>query len=167
MIVIEDDEYSADLEYLGFWPRLTAAMIDASLMLLVMVPLTVAFYGWAYYDRPRPVQGWPDFLINWAGPVAFWLLFWRLYQATPGKMAVSARIVDARSGRPMSLLQMIVRYAAYFVSGVPLMLGFLWIALDERGQGWHDKIAGTVVVRARRGRAAARVPPTLRLPLRS
>jgi uncharacterized RDD family membrane protein YckC len=43
---------------------------------------------------------------------------------------------------------LIGRFFAYFVSIFPACLGFLWIAFDRRKQGWHDKIAGTVVVRA-------------------
>ncbi|RYY81863.1 MAG: RDD family protein, partial [Comamonadaceae bacterium] len=39
---------------------------------------------------------------------------------------------------------------AYFVSAIPLCIGFLWVAWDPRKQGWHDKLAGTVVVRARK-----------------
>jgi len=35
----------------------------------------------------------------------------------------------------------------YFLSGLPLLLGIFWIAFDGRKQGWHDKLAGTVVVR--------------------
>ena len=38
-----------------------------------------------------------------------------------------------------------LRFLAYFVSALPLYLGFLWIALDRRKQGWHDKIARTIV----------------------
>jgi uncharacterized RDD family membrane protein YckC len=36
---------------------------------------------------------------------------------------------------------------------LPLFIGILWVAFDSRKQGWHDKIAGTVVVRTRRGAA--------------
>ncbi len=43
------------------------------------------------------------------------------------------------------------RYLGYFASTIPLCLGFLWIAFDKRKQGWHDKLAGTVVIRAQRG----------------
>jgi len=47
---------------------------------------------------------------------------------------------------------MIGRYFAYFISTIPLCLGFLWITFDRKKQGWHDKLAGTVVVRTlRRG----------------
>jgi len=51
---------------------------------------------------------------------------------------------------PPSLGQAIGRYLAYFVSALVLGLGFIWIAFDTRKQGWHDKLAGTVVVRARK-----------------
>jgi uncharacterized RDD family membrane protein YckC len=40
----------------------------------------------------------------------------------------------------------VVRLACYFVSAAVLYLGFFWIAIDRRKQGWHDKIAGTVVI---------------------
>lgn len=36
---------------------------------------------------------------------------------------------------------------AYYVPAIPLCLGFLWVAFDSKMQGWHDKLAGTVVVR--------------------
>jgi uncharacterized RDD family membrane protein YckC len=41
-----------------------------------------------------------------------------------------------------------VRYLAYFVSIIPLFLGVLWVAWDKKKQGWHDKLANTVVVQA-------------------
>ena len=59
----------------------------------------------------------------------------------------SAIIVDAKTfGRP-SNRQLIGRYLGYYVSILPLGFGFLWIAFDKRKQAWHDKLAGTVVVR--------------------
>ena len=72
--------------------------------------------------------------------------FWRACGATPGKIALALRIVDAKSGGPPKTLQLIVRFIAYAVSALPLYLGFLWAAVDRRKQGWHDKIAGTIVI---------------------
>ena len=43
-----------------------------------------------------------------------------------------------------------VRYFAYIVSFMPLYLGFIWIYFDKRKQGFHDKIAGTVVIKVKR-----------------
>jgi uncharacterized RDD family membrane protein YckC len=39
------------------------------------------------------------------------------------------------------------RYLGYFVSAIPLFLGLIWVGIDGRKQGWHDKLAGTVVIR--------------------
>ncbi|MEO8407836.1 MAG: RDD family protein, partial [Oxalobacteraceae bacterium] len=45
----------------------------------------------------------------------------------------------------------------YFVSALPFCLGLIWVGLDKRKQGWHDKLAGTVVVRPKkRGTAPVR-----------
>ena len=75
------------------------------------------------------------------------ILFWVYRSTTPGKMIVSAIIVDAETLRRPSSGQLIGRYFGYYLSMLGLGLGFVWIAFDERKQGWHDKLAGTVVVR--------------------
>ena len=75
------------------------------------------------------------------------VLFWVYRMATPGKMIIDAVIVDAQTFAKPRTRQYVGRYLAYFVSTLPLCLGFLWIAFDGRKQGWHDKLAGTVVVR--------------------
>jgi uncharacterized RDD family membrane protein YckC len=77
------------------------------------------------------------------------LLFWRFRGATPGKMVISAVIVDARTFGEPTPGQLIGRYLGYYVSTIPFMLGFLWVAFDPRKQGWHDKMANTVVIRKR------------------
>ena len=77
------------------------------------------------------------------------VLFWIYRQATPGKMAIGARIVDAYTGGQPSTKQLVIRYLGYYVSSIPLFLGLIWVAFDPRKQGWHDKLAGTVVVRSK------------------
>ena len=62
-------------------------------------------------------------------------------------MALSARVVDATTGNTLTVGQSIVRYLAYFIASLPLFIGYIWVAFDPRKQGWHDKLAGTVVVR--------------------
>lgn len=84
-------------------------------------------------------------------PAVAVVIFWIYKSATPGKMAVSAQIVDARTGNAPSTVQCIVRYFGYFVSLILLGLGILWVAFDKKKQGWHDKLAGTVVVRKKNG----------------
>lgn len=135
--------------YAGFWARTGATLIDTILLLLVIVPLLVAIYGWAYFDAAQTgmVAGPADILITWVLPAVAVIAFWAKKQATPGKMVVSARIIDAESGEPAGLGQLIGRYLAYIPATLPLGLGILWVAFDRRKQGWHDKLAGTVVVR--------------------
>jgi uncharacterized RDD family membrane protein YckC len=144
-----------DRSYVGFWVRLVAEIVDTLLLMLVVVPLLVMIYGWEYFSQnTRLISGPADVLISWVFPIVATLVFWMTKQATPGKMAFSARIVDARSGSAPSAGQFVVRYLGYFLSLIPLGLGFIWIAFDKRKQGWHDKLAGTLVVR-HTGRMAA------------
>jgi uncharacterized RDD family membrane protein YckC len=75
------------------------------------------------------------------------ILFWRWKQGTPGKLMLRLRIVDAGTGGEPGLRQWCLRYVGYILSTLPLLLGFLWVAWDPRRQGWHDKLAGTVVIR--------------------
>ena len=144
-------EPRTDVEYAGFWIRVAATLIDTALVLVVTFPLLLAIYGWTYYKGGREgfIAGPADFMISWLAPAAASILFWLSRQATPGKMAVSAKVVDARTGKTLTVGQSIVRYLGYFVSALPLGLGFVWVAFDARKQGWHDKLAGTVVVRSR------------------
>ena len=74
------------------------------------------------------------------------ILFWFCRNATPGKMLLNMEIVDAKTGEKPTLLQWLLRYVGYVVAIAPLMLGFLWILWDKKRQGWHDKMAGTVVI---------------------
>lgn len=151
------DDASA-LEYVGFWARVGATLLDTVLLLVVTVPLLAAFYGWEYFEQTdKLVAGPADFLISWVLPAVAVLLFWFWRQATPGKMVIGARVVDAETGRPMTTGQAVGRYLAYFVSAIPLCLGFVWVAFDRRKQGWHDKLAGTVVVRPKKQRASESV----------
>lgn len=85
--------------------------------------------------------------ISWVFPAAATVLFWLYKRATPGKMALSAQVVDAETGNSLIVGQLIGRYLAYFLATVPLGFGIIWVAFDPRKQGWHDKLAGTVVVR--------------------
>ncbi len=136
------------LEYAGFWVRVAAAIIDGLLILVVTAPVLISIYGVGYYTASSFVfAGIADFFVSWVLPAVAVILFWVYKQATPGKMAIAARIVDARTGEKPSTGQCIGRYFAYFLSGLVLGLGFLWVAFDNRKQGWHDKLAGTVVIK--------------------
>lgn len=136
-------------QYAGFWIRVVASLVDGIIFAIITLPLLVAIYGWDYFDPD--ISGWiagpADVMINWVFPAVVVILFWIWKQATPGKMVFSARIVDAKTGGKPSTGQYIGRYFGYILSTIPLCLGYIWVAFDARKQGWHDKLAGTVVVR--------------------
>jgi uncharacterized RDD family membrane protein YckC len=138
---------TVDLEYVGFWPRVGASIIDTILIGIVIWPILTALYGESYWTDEAFVKGPTDFLLSWVFPAIAVIIFWVARQATPGKMAISAKIVDAKTGLKPSTRQYIVRYLGYYLSMLPLFLGILWVAFDGRKQGWHDKLAGTLVVR--------------------
>jgi uncharacterized RDD family membrane protein YckC len=141
----------AQPQYVGFWARVGAPIIDTILLLIICVPLVTWHYGSSYWlgEGRWFIAGPMDFLINWILPAVAVILFWMYRQATPGKMAIGAKIVDAKTGGKCSTGQLIGRYLAYYVSTLALMLGFIWVGIDPKKQGFHDKLAGTVVVRTR------------------
>lgn len=135
-------------EYAGFWRRALAIGVD----ILWLAPLLSLFLyllieGGFTYDSFDPATiEWQALLINETLQVLLIIWFWVRYAATPGKLLFDCEIVDARTGKPINFTQALLRYFGYFVSMLFLGLGFLWIIVDKRKQGWHDKIAGTVVV---------------------
>ena len=136
-----------ELEYAGFWIRVAAFFIDSILIGTITIPLLIAIYGMDYLESGRLIEGPWDFIISYVLPTVAIIAFWTYRSATPGKMVVRAKIVDAKTGENLSTRQCVVRYFSYFVSILPLGLGIIWIAFDKRKQGWHDRLAGTVVVR--------------------
>lgn len=135
-------------QYVGFWKRVVASLIDTLILLIVIVPLLLAVYGRGYFERAQEtgVAGFWDFVIQVVLPAVAVILFWKYRGATPGKMAIAARIVSASTGAAPSTGQLVGRYFAYIVSALPFALGFIWIGIDRRKQGFHDKLAGTVVI---------------------
>ncbi len=144
-------------EYIGFWARFVAFLIDSTAATLLMAPLAAMVLGelvLSDYDLGDAAQ-----LRELAGKLTtqlsfdllvmgtIFILFWTYKNSTPGKMLFKAVIVDAKSLAAPSSMQNIVRYLGYYISLLPFGLGFLWIGFDARKQGWHDKIAGTVVIK--------------------
>lgn len=133
-------------KYTGFWPRVGASLIDAIIVLVITNPILISIYGWGYLGKDEIIAGFADFLLSWVLPLVATITFWVYRQATPGKMAISARIVDVKTGDKPTLQQYIVRYICYTIAVIPFGLGIFWVAWDKKKQGWHDKLAGTVVI---------------------
>lgn len=141
------DEARPEPRYAGFWIRVVAHIIDGLLILAISLPVAYLLFGSAQPPaEPTPETMMAD-LVMAAAIAVIVILFWRLRGATPGKMLCGIRIVDAESLQPLSTGQCIGRYFAYIVSALPLLLGYFWVAVDRRKQGFHDKLAGSVVVR--------------------
>ncbi|MDR6982625.1 putative RDD family membrane protein YckC [Rheinheimera pacifica] len=134
-------------EYAGFWIRLGAVLIDMVIIFIVLViPLSV-IYGEEYWLGDKFVYGFWDIMLSYVAPFIATIWFWLRFLGTPGKMATKLEIVDATTGNKMSTGQAIGRYFAYILAALPLGLGLIWVGIDKRKQGWHDKLAGTVVLR--------------------
>ena len=134
------DPEQPEPEHAGFWMRVLAVLIDSILIGIVLAPITIALTG----KGPTLTEGG---LVNFLVPAVATIAFWNWKSATPGKMLLGFEIVDARTlGKP-AMSQWLLRYVGYIVSSVVFLLGFAWVAIDERKQGWHDKIASTLVVR--------------------
>lgn len=80
-------------------------------------------------------------------PFALTIMFWHFKSATPGKMILGIKIVDANTMGKASPGKLLIRYLGYYISMLPLCLGIFWVGWDKRKQGWHDKIAGTLVIK--------------------
>lgn len=158
------------LVYAGFWIRVWASVVDSVLVVCILMPLLNFLPGaltehvaqlrigatQLSYTTMQITLAWPtQFLLFWVMPALAIILFWVFRSATPGKMLISARIVDAKTGTHPQTGQLIGRYFGYFVSTLPLCLGLVWVGIDRRKQGWHDKLAATVVVRTPKNRPAA------------
>jgi uncharacterized RDD family membrane protein YckC len=138
---------SKTLEYVGFWSRCIAGILDSILIFMLFVPIILLFFNVSSLFGGDAFVGSSDIATGWLIPFGIIFLCWSFWQATPGKLAMGARIVDAKTGNAPGTLQFILRYVAYFIAAIPLGMGFIWIAFDRKKRGWHDLIAGTVVVR--------------------
>ena len=92
--------------------------------------------------RSLPLQ-----LVSVIVGAAYFTFFWST-GATPGMRLFRLRVVDADSSQPIGVGRALLRYVGYVVSVACCYLGLIWAAFDGRKQGWHDKLAGTVVVYA-------------------
>lgn len=138
---------TTDLEYVEFLACCVALMLDVVLFIALC----------AVVEWPLTLID-PDLYMNGTNPwiglfqrvlwVALVLGFWRGAMETPGKRALRASIVHAQTNQRPAFWQLVVRYVAH----LPFGLGFFWILWDPRKQGWHDKLAQTVVVRPVRAR---------------
>src|SRR5882672_3662358 len=105
--------------YVGFWMRLLAFFIDTLILVVVFVTIAIAIYGRQYVQLASQGQTLVfGVLVQFVLPAIAAILFWRYRGATPGKMLISARIVDAVTLGAPSTGKLIGRYFAYIVSSI-------------------------------------------------
>jgi uncharacterized RDD family membrane protein YckC len=145
--------------YVGFLYRLGAWGIDKALVLAM-----TSLLAWQF---PQPGLSWSAMvacgvdaaclrphlpllamgLLRWMLPACATVLFLTRLRATPGKLLFRAQVVDARTGKNLSVSQAWIRVIASLASYLTLGLGHLLVIVDARKQALHDKIAGSVVIR--------------------
>jgi uncharacterized RDD family membrane protein YckC len=77
--------------------------------------------------------------------VSYFVYFWGT-GSTPGMRLFHLRVADATTGAPIGFGRAALRYLGYIISVLICYIGLIWAAFDGRKQGWHDKIANTVVL---------------------
>ena len=129
-------------ELAGFGRRLAAHVLD----LLWMIPLSIilGLIGDTLQGGAMSLGG--EIMASLVVALIV-VSFWAERQATPGKLMLGLRIVDARTGGAVPVGKLLTRYVGYILSAIPLCLGYLWMLWDSRRQTWHDKMASTLVVR--------------------
>jgi uncharacterized RDD family membrane protein YckC len=123
---------SAVLPRAGFWVRMLALLLDGLLIGFLMGFLHHAFH------------------FELVVLAIYGAMMWKLRGSTIGGMVFDLQVVRL-DGRPIDWETAIVRALGCFLSMAVAGLGFFWIAFDDAKQAWHDKIAGTVVVRVAKG----------------
>jgi len=130
---------AATLPRAGFWIRLAASALDA-----VLVVLAVAFLS----HVPLLGRLVGDFFPLWYA--AYCVAFWQWRGTTIGGVICGLKVVRL-DDRPIDWGIATVRGLGGFLSAVVAGLGFIWVSFDDERQSWHDKIAGTTVVKVPKG----------------
>jgi uncharacterized RDD family membrane protein YckC len=146
--------------YGGFWRRMTAFFIDkiilffTSLFILFVGILALGMSFLSHYREfvPEKLAGVTIsficvyILMDVFISMLYFTYFHGATGQTLGKMLFGLRVVQT-TGEKMTFGIGFLRWVGYIISGLIFNLGFIWAAFDRRKQGWHDKIAGTFVVR--------------------
>jgi uncharacterized RDD family membrane protein YckC len=119
----------------GFWRRFAAAFIDGILLGIVSFIL-------------KAILGTTGSGLTLLIGIVYYTYFHGSTGQTPGDAALSIRIVDKDGGGSIGYGRAFVRWLVSIVSGLVLLLGYLWMLWDGEKQTWHDKAANSVVVPA-------------------
>ena len=141
---------AAPARYGGFWVRVVAFILDGIIVGVVTGALAPIF-GMPVIETQATAG---SVQVNYGGSalsglfgLLYFVGFWSLRGQTPGQIPFGLRIVRASDGTRPDWVISLLRYVGLIISFAVILLGVIWVAFDGRKQGWHDKIAGTLVVR--------------------
>lgn len=137
------------VRYGGFWVRTLAILIDAIALSLISTALA-PFMGLGPTVSVENTRLQIDTAANAVSTLVglvYFIGFWAWRGQTVGMMPFNLQVVRADDGTRIDWVRALLRYVGLIISIIPLFLGVIWAAFDDRRQGWHDKIAGTVVIR--------------------
>ena len=152
----------AAFQYGGFWIRLLAVLIDGIILMVVGTVFQYALLGniGTRLQPPAPGGSPEQFLglffgvigVAWALNSSIDCLYQSLFiyylAATPGKMALSLKVVRS-DGSPVGLGRSFARYFAKILSGLILGIGYIMAGFDVEKRALHDRICDTRVIRVR------------------
>jgi len=148
-------------QFAGFWVRFVAILIDGIILAVVGWVVQFALLGSVF--RPGRIFG-PDMnpspeaisaamslfglaaLINMAIACTYEGFFVGRFGATPGKMALSLKVVRP-NGAPVSYGRAVARYFAKWISYITLLIGYIMAGFDSEKRALHDMICDTRVIR--------------------
>ena len=150
--------------YAGFISRLVAFFVD-----MAVIAISFTIIGWLFTVTATMMQfrnilgfslrQFPQILAildHIASPAVvavitliysfgYFIFFWSMTGQTVGNAFLGLRVITTQ-GKRVPIWRAVLRLAGYVISFATLFLGFLWIVVDNRRQGLHDKIAGTYVI---------------------
>ena len=124
----------------GFWIRVAAALLD-TILIGVLISVFEAFF---HAFGLQPGEAFPLWVVLYS------VTMWATKATTIGGVICGLRVVRL-DDRPLDWGVAIVRALSGFLSLAVAGLGFIWVAFDDEKQSWHDKIAGTTIVRVPKG----------------
>jgi len=142
--------------YAGLFSRVIGFVIDA-----LIVALALAIIPWLVTILLESIgigsltTRWMDGVERLLASGIFAILFSYFYYAffwffagqTIGNAVAGIRIIRT-NGKRVGPFRTLLRLIGYVIALIPFGLGFLWVLIDNRRQGWHDKLAGTCAVYA-------------------
>jgi uncharacterized RDD family membrane protein YckC len=149
---VAETSATAERIYQGLITRAIAFALDAAIINVVAIVVgTGAALVLSVLHLPKSLDpalvalGGAAFLL-WS--IGYFVVFWSTAGETPGDRVMRIRVCMANGGGPPRPFRALVRLGALILAAIPLFAGLLWILVDQRRRGWHDMLAGTVVVAA-------------------